>query len=83
MGLTRTSVSENAYASCSQSGVKRIKGSQVTFNPEGEAEEADPQLGVVAVLVGLRALVVVGVVAEVGVGAEVVADSELTPRCLC
>lgn len=47
MGLMTTSASGNAYASCSQSGVKKTKGSQTISWPGDEEEEAEPQLGVV------------------------------------
>ena len=64
----KTSVSGNAYASSSQSGVKKTKGSRVTSRLGVGGLQ-----GVVGV--GLQALVVAGVVAGVGVGAEVGADS--------
>lgn len=78
MGLMTTSASENAYASCSQSGVKRIKGSQTISWSGEEEEEEGPQLGVVVGL-GLLALVA-GVVAEGGGGAGAVAGSRQTPQ---
>ena len=74
MGLMTTSAFENAYASSSQSGVKRIKGSQTILWSGEEEEEAGPQLGVVVGL-GLQALMVAGVVAEGGGGAEAAAGS--------
>lgn len=62
----KISVSGSAYASSSQSGVKRIKGSQVILRPG--------VVGLQGMLVGLQVLVGAGVAAGVGVGAEVAAD---------
>ena len=42
MGLMTISALESAYASCSQSGVKKIKGSQTISWPGDEEEEAEP-----------------------------------------
>lgn len=66
MELTKTSVSGSAYASSSQSGVKRIKGSQVILYLEVEGRQG--------MVVGRQVLVGAGVVAGVGEGAEVAAD---------
>ena len=79
MGLMTTSALESAYASCSQSGVKRIKGSHTVSWLGAEEEEAGPQLGVV-MGVGLQALVVAGAVAEGGGGLEVVAGSRQSAK---
>lgn len=79
MGLMTTSALESAYASCSQSGVKRIKGSQIISWLGAEEGEVGPQLGVVMGL-GLQVHVVAGVVAEDGGGPEAVAGSRQSPK---
>ena len=71
MALMKTSASESASASCSQNGVRRTKGSQMTMHRE-EEEEGEGHQGAVVEGADLQVVVALGVV--VGVGAEVAAD---------
>lgn len=75
MELMKTSVSGSAYAISSQSGVKRTTGSQVSLHLGVEDRQG------VEGVVGRQGLVVAGVVAGVGVGAEAAADSRPTSSC--
>ena len=76
MALMKTSASESASASCSQNGVRRTKGSQMSLCPE-EEEEGEGHQGAVEEGADLQVVVVQGVVVGVGAEVELVADLKL------